>query len=218
MTDLISVILPIFNGEKYLKESMDSLISQTYNEIEILCFDDGSSDNTLNILKDYERRDKRIKIFHRKNDLKKGFNKGVATTLNELIKYSKGSYIARMDADDICDLRRIELQYKQMKESNSDLCGSNIELIDENSESLNMEKKYPINHEEIREGLAFYCCLAHPTILIKKESIFHEKNNVYNNRSFQDYDLWMRLMSKGLIFENIDSCLLKYRLHKNQIS
>ena len=80
MNDLISIILPIFNGEKYLKETMDSLIFQTYKELEILCFDDGSYDNTLNILKEYEKRDKRIRIFHIKNDLKKGFNKGLPTT------------------------------------------------------------------------------------------------------------------------------------------
>ena len=69
MNDLISIILPIFNGEKYLKETMDSLIFQTYKELEILCFDDGSYDNTLNILKEYEKRDKRIRILDTSNSL-----------------------------------------------------------------------------------------------------------------------------------------------------
>lgn len=216
MTELISIVMPIFNGEAHIKESMDSLINQTYKEIEILCFDDGSYDNTLNILKEYRKRDKRINIFHRENNLKKGFNKGISETLNELIKKSKGTYIARMDADDISDLRRIELQYNQMKKTKSDVCGSNIELIDKDSVSLSKVIKFPIKHEEIREGLAFYCCLAHPSVLLKKESINHEIKNLYKNLQCEDYDLWTRLIIKGLIFENIDLELIKYRIHDNQ--
>ena len=97
MNDLISIILPIFNGEKYLKETMDSLIFQKDKELEILCFDDGSYDNTLNILKEYEKRDQRIKIFDRKNTKKGSIN--ISETLNELIKFCKGTYIVRMDVD-----------------------------------------------------------------------------------------------------------------------
>ena len=103
-----------------------------------------------------------------------------------------------MDADDIADSRRIELQYNQMKKSNSDICGSNIELINNNSETLSKVINFPIKHKEIREALAYYCCLAHPTVLIKKESINLEIDHLYNKLQCEDYELWTRLISKGL--------------------
>ena len=94
MSELISVILPVYNGEKYLKESIESILNQTYTNFEFIIIDDGSKDSSLEIIKEYEKEDERIIVISREN-------KGLVASLNEGIATAKGKYIARMDADDV---------------------------------------------------------------------------------------------------------------------
>lgn len=122
MKELVSIIMPVCNNEKYLSDSIESILNQTYENIELLILDDGSKDKSLSIIEKYALDNKNIRIISRNN-------KGVANSISELIKYSNGEYIARMDGDDISYLNRIETQIKYLKE-NSDvsLVGSYVDI------------------------------------------------------------------------------------------
>ncbi len=122
MKELVSVIMPVYNNEKYLNESIESILNQSYENIELLLLDDGSEDKSLSIMENYALNDKRVRIISR-------CNKGVSCSVHDLIKYSSGHYISRMDGDDVSYKNRIETQLKYMKE-NSDisLIGSYIDI------------------------------------------------------------------------------------------
>src|SRR5437870_2605656 len=92
---MISVLLPVYNAQPYLQEALDSILAQSVADFELLALDDGSSDLSLRILREYERVDSRIRVISREN-------RGLVSTLNELISIARGRYLARMDADDIC--------------------------------------------------------------------------------------------------------------------
>lgn len=111
---LVSIIVPIYNTEKYLAECLDSLINQTYKNLEIICVNDGSTDNSLKILEQYAKRDNRIKIYSQEN-------KGEAETRNRGLELAQGDYIAAIDSDDSCSLDFIELCVKKVREANSDI-------------------------------------------------------------------------------------------------
>ena len=121
---LITIVMPVFNGDAYLNLAIDSIINQTYLNWEMIAIDDGSTDNSLAILLDYQLRDKRIKVISREN-------KGIAYTLNQCIEYANGTFIARMDADDISMPTRLELQLNAFKADPSlDLIATNAFFID----------------------------------------------------------------------------------------
>lgn len=112
--DKISVIIPVYNVERYLRECLDSIINQTHRNLEIICIDDGSPDNSINILKDYSKIDNRIFI-------KQQQNSGLSKARNEGIKISTGKYLIFVDSDDWLPLDAIELLYKKIKKENSDI-------------------------------------------------------------------------------------------------
>ena len=105
---LVSVILPVYNAQKYLEEAIESIINQTYTNFEFIIIDDGSGDNSLNIINKYQKQDSRILVITREN-------KGLVYTLNEGINQAKGKYIARMDADDISLSNRFEKQIELLE-------------------------------------------------------------------------------------------------------
>ena len=116
----LSVIIPIYNVEQYLRKCLDSVCNQTLEDIEIICINDCSPDNSLEILKEYQKNDNRIKII----DFKE--NRGVAAARNEAIKIAKGEYIGFVDGDDWVDLDFYEKLYKKAKEDNVDLVIGNL--------------------------------------------------------------------------------------------
>ena len=121
MSPVISVIVPVYNTEPYLRECLDSISNQTLKDIEIICVDDGSSDNSIKILKEYEEKDNRFTILTQ-NHLKAGVAR------NNGIKIAKGEYLCFLDSDDFFDLNMLEEMYNQGKEDNSDIvvCGYKI--------------------------------------------------------------------------------------------
>lgn len=119
MSDLISVIVPVYNVEKYLSRCLESIINQTYKNIEVVCIDDGSPDKSINILKQYEKKDKRIKIIRQEN-------KGLSGARNTGIKKSNGEYIFFVDSDDWLPKNAIELLYKTIEKDKSDICIGNL--------------------------------------------------------------------------------------------
>lgn len=216
MKPLVSVIMPAYNAEKWIAEAIDSILNQTYENIELLIRDDGSNDETDNIISDVciRRNAKNVKVFH-------GFtNRGVTDTLNQLIMQSKGKYIARMDADDIADRERIQLQVEYLEEVDgyapTAAVGSSVELFgDENTNELREfwwgnDIWYP---ELILATLPYGNCICHPSVMFRGEVL---REYMYEgNGAFQDYDLFLRMASDGMRIGKCRDYLLKYRVRSD---
>jgi len=202
----ISVVMSVYNGEKYLDEAIESILNQTYTNFEFIIINDGSKDRSLEIIEYYKNKDERIVIISREN-------KGLIVSLNEGIEKAKGKYIARMDADDICFSTRFEEQLKYMKENKLDLCGSWVQPFDK--KIVHNLWTYPEHHSDIVFRSFFISSFAHPSVMIKK-NIFSKLK--YENEVAEDYKLWCDIMLSGAIVGNIQKVLLKYRLHENQIT
>lgn len=209
MNPLVSIILPVYNCENYIREALESIINQSYNNIEIIIINDGSVDNSLQIINSI--KDDRIKIFSSEK------NKGLIYSLNLGLQHSKGEFIARMDADDIALSNRIEEQVNFLiKNVDVDLCGTWAETF--SGDKITGIWKQPISKKEIDCSLLFFASFIHPTIMFKKSSAI-EVNFYYNDdfKYAEDYELWCRLMG-GFNMVNIPKVLLKYRHHELQIS
>ena len=204
----ITVLMPVYNGEKYLTEAIESILNQTNSDFEFIIIDDNSTDGTAGILKRYLQKDNRIRLFNM-------LNQGLATSLNYGLELAQGKYIARMDSDDISMPERLEKQAMFMdKNPYIGVCGTWIKIFGER----NYIKKYPQTHEEIWSRLLFECPLAHPTVMIRKDMLI--KNNLYydiNCKHNEDYELWTRVSNISRM-ANIPEGLLKYRLHNKQLT
>jgi len=200
----ITVLMPVYNAEKYLEESIESILNQTYKNFELIITYDDSSDDSLEIIQKYKQNDKRIK-------LSIGSKRGLITSLNDGIKMSLGEYIARMDADDISLPTRLEEQIKFMEENNNiGICGTWIEIFGEGVKSSNW--KLTTSNTRLKAELLFSSCFAHPSVMIKKSYLID--NKFYYDINFlhaEDFELWTRL-SDVTNFANIKKILLKYRI------
>jgi glycosyltransferase involved in cell wall biosynthesis len=203
----VTVLMPVYNSEKYLKEAMESILNQTYQDFEFLIIADPSTDNSIQIIKSYN--DSRINLVQNEQKL------GLVNSLNLGFEIAQGEYIARMDADDISLPQRLQKQLDFM-ENNPEIgvCGTLFEMFGTN----NQRHDHPENHELIKAFLLFGCYIGHPTVMLRK-SILERYDLRYDN-SFQhaeDYELWTRVI-KYSKFVNIQEVLLHYRSHENQLS
>lgn len=204
----VSIIMPVYNGEKYLEAAIDSIRNQTYKNWELIIINDGSTDNTENIINQYA--DDRIKYITNETNL------GLIATLNKAIDFCKGEYIARMDADDICEKGRLSKQIDFLEAHPLvAMCGTNAIVIDENGN----RKGNIINlssNDYIQINLLFSVPIVHPSIVLRASVL---KNNRYNSeyKHIEDYELWCRIADKYPI-SNLSSKLLKYRWHTTNIS
>ncbi|PWB18335.1 glycosyltransferase family 2 protein, partial [Flavobacterium sp. HTF] len=202
----ITVLMPVYNCELYIKETVDSILNQTFTDFEFLIIDDASTDKTVDIIKTYN--DSRIKL------IVKPVNTGYTNSLNYGLKIAKGEYIARMDGDDISFPERFAKQVSLL-DANPEiiLCGTLYQII-------GTEKvcNHPLNYEEIKVKLISGCYIAHPTVMFRK-SVFESYNLQYdtNMEPAEDHELWSRLIFLGKVV-NIDEVLLWYRVHIKQTS
>ena len=197
----VTVLMPVYNGEKYLKKAIESILNQTFKNFELLIIDDGSMDSSVEIIKSYA--DPRIKLIHNDKNL------NLPESLNKGIDIAQTEYIARMDADDISLPHRLETQVKFMNENpNIDVCGSFVKRLDKQRQII---WKFPTEDSHIKAGLLFKCCLSHPTIMMRTSSI--KKYNLYYSVDYikcEDYEFWARA-SEFLNFANIEDPLLLYK-------
>jgi O86/O127-antigen biosynthesis beta-1,3-galactosyltransferase len=206
MHQQISILLSVKDGEKFVSETIDSILNQTYKNFELIIVVNCSSDNTLRIIQSYN--DSRIKIF-KSNICQLNYN------LNFALSQAQGEFIARIDADDIAVLDRLEKQMEVMDEGAYSVIGSNIKYIDEVGEFIG-EKVYPQTNEEIRKKIIYKAVLVHPSILCKKEDLL-QVGGYLGGKYAQDLDLWIRLMrDENIKFYNIQEPLLHYRIHSSQ--
>lgn len=203
----VSVIMAVNNGEKYIRQTIESILNQTYNSFEFIIVVNCSTDKTFEIIKEY--KDNRIRVFNT-NIPQLGFN------LNYGLNIANGKYIIRIDADDISDKNRIKKQVEIIEKMNCDVVGSNIELIDEDNKIIGYHY-YPENNDLIRKKIWFRSIIAHPSVIYRKDVII--KNGGYlGGRISEDYGLWLRLMrDQEIKFYNIQEPLIKYRIHSGQV-
>ena len=205
---LISVVIPVYNGEKYIEEALLSLQNQTWSNLEIIIVDDGSTDNSVSIVNTLMQHDQRISLIRLDHS-------GIVNALNTGIDCAKGDYIARMDADDICHPKRFEKQISFIEKNNLDLCGCNIELFDA-GEGI---KNFPITHDELVTNLLTYGkSIPHPTV-IAKVCVFKKFTYSANYPNAEDYALWLDIiLNSDFKLGNCPEVLLKYRVHEKQVS
>lgn len=196
---VVSVLMPVYNAEEYLRESIESILSQTFGDFEFLIINDGSTDNSAFIISSYS--DERIRFVDRKHF-------GISNTLNYGLKLAQGEYIARMDADDISLPQRLEKQVECMnKHKNIDVVGSYMAYL--NSTPLHVVK-YPIKNKDIKAEFLFTYPFSNPTMMYRREKIKNKKF-FYRENKAEDYDLMSRMINK-FIMANLPVVLLYYRV------
>lgn len=199
---LVSIVIPVHNGEKYVKEAIDSCINQTYRDIEIIVVDDASTDNTLNILKEYGERITVLPV-EKQN--------GLGNVINIGIRRSKGKYIARMDADDIMYPTRIEKQVKYLESNpNCVAIGGQIDIIDEDS-NITGHREYAVEDKDIKRNRFLFQPFAHPAVTLRKSTV--EEIGLYpeNMWKVEDVKFFLILSTKGE-YHNLEDTVLKYRM------
>jgi glycosyltransferase EpsE len=201
-----------YNSEKFIAESLESIIQQSFSDFELIIFDDASTDATQEIIKNYAAKDKRIvPVFNEQN-------KGLTVNLNRGISMSRGTYIARMDADDISLPARLDKQVSFLEHHpDIDLLGTASVNIDDSGTEMHL-RTVPEMHQEIIKLLPKANPITHPTVMFRKKSF--AKINFYNEsyRTTQDYEMWFRAAGIGLKFQNINEVLLKYRMDSAYVS
>ncbi len=208
----ISVIMSVFNHEKYLQKSIDSILSQSYKNFEFIIINDGSNKNTKKILELNKLQDKRIKVIINKKRI------GLTKSLNIAIKISKGEYIARQDSDDISYFKRFEEQLNFFKKNKKVImCGTNGILIDNNGSFLKNIKNLENNYEKIKKKLIYENQFIHSSVMVKRNYLLEVKGYDEKFKYAQDYDLWCRLSIRGFL-TNINKILVKIRQHNESIT
>lgn len=203
----ISVVLPVYNGEKYLIEAIDSILAQTFTDFELIMIDDGSTDGSLAILQKYQERDTRIRLVSREN-------RNLATTLNELIDMARGEWVARMDQDDISLPLRLERQLDCVEKNNADLCGCWVKYF--GGWSRRTWKGW-LTDQAIKVDMLFKAPFVHPSVMMRTDLVRRLRYDK-NYEKAEDYDLWVRAAQSGWNMCNIPEVLYLYRKHGSQIS
>lgn len=208
----ISVIMSVFNHEKYLQKSIDSILSQSYKNFEFIIINDGSNKNAKKILELNKLQDKRIKVINNKKRI------GLTKSLNIAIKISKGEYIARQDSDDISYFKRFEEQLNFFKKNKKVImCGTNGILIDNSDSFLKNIKNLENNYEKIKKKLIYENQFIHSSVMVKRNYLLEVKGYDEKFKYAQDYDLWCRLSIKGFL-TNINKILVMIRQHNESIT
>ncbi len=204
----ISVILPVYNGEKFIKKTLESILNQTFKDFEILIIDNASTDHTPTILKTAATQDARIKILTNVKNI------GLVGSLNKGLKEAKGLYCARIDADDIALPERFEKQIDFLeKHPNVVAVGTWAEKFDAESGLI----KTPTSAAYVRATLLFHSPMVHPSVMLRA-NILKQHNLKYRPITpVEDFDFWTRLSQTGDL-ANIPEVLLKYRIHAGSIT
>lgn len=204
---LVSILLPIYNAETFLKECLDSIFNQTYVNYEIIAINDGSEDNPDAVIANF--KDSRLHYY--KNES----NFGISKTLNKAIEMAKGEYLMRMDADDLILPNKLNTQIEYL------LIHPDIEILGTSFSQLNHTKPLYNNLPEsdilIKLEMFFRFPLCHASVIYRK-GVFSHHNNYYPEdiNTAEDYDLMVRAFMKGIKFANLPDKLYIYRQHENQ--
>jgi glycosyltransferase involved in cell wall biosynthesis len=207
---LISVLMPAYNCEAYVLEAVSSMLSQSFADFELLVIDDGSTDSTRKLLDSVH--DPRLRLVSNERNI------GLIGTLNRGLELATGRYVARMDADDISAPERLEKQV-QFLEAHPDVhvLGTMVNLINEQGKVFGAIAGYPKDADEVHRFLLRECCLIHPSVMFRRDTVQAVGGYAASARHAEDYDLWLRLSDRHKI-ANLSEKLVSYRMHRNQVS
>ncbi|HFX4492416.1 glycosyltransferase family 2 protein [Escherichia coli] len=191
----VSILMPVYNVEKYIRAAIGSILNQTYPNIELVIVDDASTDNTLLIIDEIAQKNNNIIIV--RNDV----NSGITVALNKGLKYCSGDYIARADGDDIQDPLRIQKQIDFLKENQEyGLVGCWIKNIDESGKQI-ASCKYPVSDLEVRQCVSYTSPVLH--IWLAKKEVYEKLNGYRNTNPAEDYDFILRCLDYGIRIGNV---------------
>jgi len=205
----VSFLLPIYNAEAFLREAVESILAQSFTNIELLAINDGSTDHSREILTSFS--DSRLKIID--NDS----NRGLIYTLNRGIELAEGEFIARMDADDISLNNRIEKQVNFLNtHPKIALLGSWAEYVDQAGRII-LLREVPVENKIIQGKLLEVCCFIHPSVMFRTSVVRGLCGYRQDALHAEDYDLWLRI-SENHEVDNLPEPLIRYRIHPGQVS
>lgn len=207
----ISVLMPVYNTEKYVGQAIESILGQTFEEFEFIIVDDHSADNSWDIINNHARNDRRIV------PLRNTVNVRATKSLNRGLRVAKGKYMVRMDADDWSYPYRLQKQFDFMeKHPDVGVSGGTVEICDENLKVLNL-RRYPLTDETARKIIFRYSPFAHPATIWRTKVVKELGGYNENIPLTQDYELYFRVGQKST-FANLSDVILKLRTHDDSSS
>ena len=201
----VSTLIPCHNAEHWLQDAVNSVRGQSHRDLEILIFDDGSTDRSRTIIERLAAADSRIVT------MGESVNRGIVHALNTMLRAARGRYIARMDADDICLPVRFERQLRFLDGGGADLCGT---WFQEFGNGIPRAVRWFAGSEEVPAALLFQNTICHPTVLARRE-VFEAFQYREGYNLAEDYDLFVRASSRFRL-ANMPEVLLRYRRHRQQ--
>ncbi|GAA0707325.1 glycosyltransferase family 2 protein [Paraclostridium ghonii] len=204
----VSIITPVYNSEKFIKDTISSVLKQTYKNWEMILVDDCSTDNSEQIINEYVKKDSRFKY------IKLEQNSGSAVARNRAIKEASGRFLAFLDSDDIWEPEKLDLQIKFMIDNNVGFTFTAYKIIDENGNPTDKIVNVPntITYEELLKNTIIGCL----TVVIDKEIV--GEIQMPNLRARQDFATWLSVLKKGYTAYGINTPLAKYRIVTNSVS
>lgn len=206
--DLVSIIMPAYNCEKYVVEAIESVINQTYSNFELLVIDDGSKDSTLKIINGFAEKDNRIKALQNEK------NSGVSATRNRGISIAEGNWIAFLDSDDIWEVEKLEKQMNHAKDNNADFIFTGASYIDEEGRPYSgiFEVPEKVSYRKLLRHNVITCS----SVLVKKK--YFENIKMEKDEMHEDYAVWLRILKLGISAYGVNEPLLIYRISRNSKS
>ena len=202
----ISVVMPIYNEERFLDESMQSVLNQTFKDFEFIIINNCSEDNSLNIIKSY--KDKRITFINNKKNL------GTSKSINKGLKIARGKYIAIFCGDDVSHPKRLSVEFNYLENNpHIFLVGSSAVYINEHGKEIRRFRKYD-NYKMLAWRLRKSCSIVLPSIMFRNEDIPSNSDK----EDWDDYNFYFELLKKGKNLTNLPDFLVKHRVHTNSAS
>ncbi|UOE46665.1 glycosyltransferase [Mucilaginibacter sp. SMC90] len=205
----ITVLMPAYNAGKYIREAIASVLEQSFTDFELLIVNDGSTDDTLDIIKSFN--DERIVILNQEN-------KGVAAALNNGLRYARAPYIARFDADDVCYHYRLQVQYDFIKSHPYyTIIGSGVDYNDVHGDLIFTWQPDALSHNEIRQLSYKICPFIHSSVFYKRDAVLNAGGYNELAYTFEDHFLWADILRHEKAF-NLNQPLIKVRLNAESIT
>lgn len=201
--------MPVWNGAAHLREAIDSILIQTFSNFEFIILDDGSTDETPEILREYQRRDPRIRVIPLNHE-------GIVIALNRGVAEAKAEWIARMDCDDIAHPTRFEKQFEAISNSKVVLCHTHINHIGE-IDMIKSSGRFIRTKALLALRLCFHSPIVHPTVMFRRDVFLALGGYLAEERHAEDFGLWGKMLELGEIV-GVPEPLLDYRVHGNSIS
>lgn len=206
----VSVVMPVFNAQRYLSEAIQSILDQSFQGFELIAIDDGSTDQSSEILNAYAYRDSRLRVYRQTH-------RGLPATLNFGCALAQGRYIARMDADDIALPDRFAHQLPFLEaHPGVAILGTQLERIRADGTRIDTTN-VPLSHGEIIANMQEFCCMHHPTVMMRTAALRSIGGYREAFHSAEDHDLWLRA-AEQFELANLPQVLLRYRIHTEATS